>query len=103
MKDGQSRSKTMKILDAMPVEDILEFLDQTAYLKEMMVKYRLHQFCEEDPDELLASSIAYHLSRLVDKFWPMMKEIHPHRKYWMEINYEAWDEKKISGKGKTLC
>jgi hypothetical protein len=69
----------------------------------MMIKYHMHKLSEDDPDELLASSIAYHLSRLVDKFWPMMAQIKPHRHYWKEINYEAWDDKKIPGKGKTLC
>lgn len=101
--NSECRSKTLKILDAMPVDDILEFLDQTAYLKEMLTKYQFHKLNGEDADELLASSIAYHLSRLVDKFWPMMGQIYPHRKYWQEINYEAWDDRKIPGKGKTLC
>jgi len=102
MKDDM-QSKTLKILEAMPVNEIMEFLDQTAYLKDMMIKYRMHKLAEEDPDELMASSIAYHLSRLVDKFWPMMGQVYPYRKYWQEINYEAWDDKKIPGKGKTLC
>lgn len=103
MMPKEVRSKTLKILEAMPVEDILEFLDQTSYLKELMVKYHMHKLTENDPDELLASSIAYHLSRLVDKFWPMMQKIKPHREYWKEINYEAWDDRKIPGRGKTLC
>lgn len=97
------RSKTLEILDAMPIEEIYEFLDQTSYLKEMMVKYRMHKITENDPDELMACSIAYHLSRLVDKFYPMLKKIEKNRHYWKEINYEAWDNERVSGKGKTLC
>lgn len=103
MMPDEMRSKTMRILDAMPVEDIMDFLDQTAYLKELMVKYRMHQLSDSDPDELLASSIAYHLSRLIDKFWPMMGQVFPFKDYWREINYEAWDDRKVPGKGKTLC
>ena len=97
------KSKSLLILEAMPVEEIFEFLDQCEYLRDMMRKYQFHKITDDDPDELMASSIAYHLSRLVDKFGHSLKKVEPYRHYWREINYEAWDDKKVPGKGKTLC
>lgn len=97
-------NNTIDILKIMPPEDIMEFLDQVSYLDLMMRKYVEHKINEDDCDELMASSIAYHLSRLVDEYHGQFRKLEKYRHYWREINYEAWDDyNPIPGRGKTLC
>ncbi len=96
--------KSVEMLKIMPPEDIMEFLDQVSYLDLMMRKYVEHKINENDPDELMASSIAYHLSRLVDTYQDKFRDLSKYRHYWRDINYEAWDDyNPVPGKGKTLC
>lgn len=96
------KEKAERILDEFTINEILDFLDHIEELRGMIHKYSDLQAEGKDADNLMTSSIAYHLSKIVDKYMDHFKRISPMRYYWQEINHEII-ERKISGKGKTLC
>jgi hypothetical protein len=96
------REKAEKILDEFPIDEIQDFLDHVVELNDMLHKYSEIKSEGKDADSLMTSSIAYHLSKIVDKYFDHFTRVVPMRDYWMEINHEIFD-RKISGKGKTLC
>jgi hypothetical protein len=96
------REKAEKILDEMPIEDIMDFLDHVVELNQMIHKYAEIKAQGKDADDIMVFSIAYHVSKIVDKYIPFFKSVEPMKDFWKEINEEVW-EAKISGRGKTLC
>jgi hypothetical protein len=103
MKEGQHQSRTIEIVMEMPIEKMMEFLGQTSELRTLLVKYLVCRNAGNNPDELLACSIAYHLTKLVHDYGPLFKKLEKNKNYWKHINYEACHDVKISGKGKILC
>lgn len=103
MKDNDHEDRTLEIVSEMPLDKLLDFLSQTSELRTLLVKYLVYQHRGDDPDELLASSIAYHLTKLVHDYGSIFKKLEKNKNYWKRINYEACQEVKISGKGKILC
>lgn len=96
------KEKAERILEEFPINELLDFLDHTVELNEMIDKYSELQAEGKDADSLMTSSIAYHLSKIVDKYMGHFTRISSMRDYWQEINHEII-ERKVSGKGKTLC
>jgi Holliday junction resolvase RusA-like endonuclease len=88
-----------KVLSEVNLDEVVDFCEAARALGVMLDKYRYTIKTEYDPDELYASSIAYHLTKIVDEHGDMMKKLDKHKKLWHDINAEV----QIPGEGKTLC
>lgn len=87
------------VLSEVNLDEVVDFCEAARALGVMLDKYRYTIKTEYDPDELYASSIAYHLTKIVDEHGDMMKKLDKHKKLWHDINAEV----QIPGEGKTLC
>jgi Holliday junction resolvase RusA-like endonuclease len=95
----KKRITAEQVLQEVNLDEVVEFCESARALGAMLDKYRYTIKTEYDPDELYASSIAYHLTKIVDEHSSMIKKLDKHRKLWHDINAEV----QISGEGKTLC
>lgn len=87
------------ILSEINMDEVESFCHSAAFLGSALQRYRDAIKTSHDPDELYASYIAYHLTKIVDEHGSMMKKLDKHKKMWHNISAET----PISGEGKTLC
>ena len=88
-----------KVLSEVDMDEVVNFCNEVEMLGHMLYKYRCEIKSSYDPDELYASSIAYHLTKIVDQHGSMLKKLDKHKKLWQNINAET----QIPGEGRTLC
>lgn len=88
-----------KVLSEVNMDEVESFCHSAAFLGSALDRYRNAIKSSHDPDELYASYIAYHLTKLVDEHGAMLKKLDKHKKLWQNINAET----HIPGEGRTLC
>jgi len=88
-----------KVLSEVNMDEVDAFCNQVAVLGNMISRYRREIRETYNPDELYASEIAYHLTKIVDEHGAMIKKLDKHKKLWQNINAES----HIPGEGRTLC
>jgi len=95
----KKQANAEKVLSEVDMDEVADFCHSVGFLAHMLDKYRCEIKSNYDPDELYASSIAYHLTKIVDDHGSMIKKLDKHKKLWQNINAET----QIPGEGRTLC
>lgn len=86
-----------KVLAEVNLDEVVDFCESSRVLGNLLDKYRHTIKTEYDPDELYASSIAYHLTKIVDEHSDLLKKLDKHKKLWQNINAEC----PLPGEGKN--
>lgn len=95
----KKKANAEKVLSEVHMDQVEEFCHSVGFLAHMLDKYRCAIKSDYDPDELYASSIAYHLTKIIDEHGAMLKKLDKYRKLWHEISVDE----PVTAKGKTLC
>jgi Holliday junction resolvase RusA-like endonuclease len=95
----KKQSKSEDVLAEVDMDEVVAFCEHVEDLGKMLENYRSAIKKDYDPDELYASSIAYHLTKIIDVHGAMLKKLDKHKKLWQNINAET----HIPGEGRTLC
>lgn len=87
------------VLSEVNMDELNDFCFSASSLGDMIDRYRAAIKSDYDPDELYASAIVYHLTKIVDEHGAMLKKLDKHKKLWQNINAIS----NVPGEGRTLC
>ena len=85
----KKQENASKVLSEVNLDEVENFCAQAEMLGGILSMYKGEISREVDPDELYASSIAYHLTKIIDDHSAMIKKLDKHKKLWQNINAEA--------------